>query len=397
MNGKVDKIKARINEIKREKEELRQKHDYIIEQVKKASDANAKDVQFLKNEVTGIQNRLERKDESMTGMRSFMNSLDKKLSVLESRHAAMKERMEEEMKIAERELGSELNEKAKAINLNMSAQLRESLSKSLRDVQAVKDALKKAEERNGEHDTDISRLIAERNNISKALSELEGRNDAIKNTISEKISAIEKAMMTEIANAKALEARLDKDVKDFEKFASGQKSRMAEFEASVLGKIDMFALNRENLKRDFASLSTDFKNLLAHIDSIKEKYAFVENRLKNAELGLENFKKSSDELFAELRSEQKGFREDIVAKLNEANEKIVGRLAQDESKSASEIAKQADEIKVFRAHMTQFINDFVNNYEKRFEKMKSDMDQALGTMEQHAKEQARQPRAVIFE
>jgi len=397
MNGKVDRIKARINEIKREKEELRQRHDYIIEQVKKASDANAKDIQFLKNELRSVQDRLERKDESMTGVRSFMTSLEKTLSVLESKQAATKEKTEEEMKIIEREICSDLAEKAKTINSSLSSQLKDSASKALKDVQAVKDMLGKVAEKNSEYATGISRLANDINAINKALSNLYGRNDAMKSGINEKISTIEKTMMSEIANVRALETRLDKDVKDFEKFASNQKARMEEFETGVLGKIDMFAVKKENLKRDFAALTADFKNFGSNINSIKEKYSFLDNRLKNVELGLENLKKMNEEMFTGMMSEQKNFREDVVAKLNEANEKIVNRLSQHETSVSSDLSRQSEDIKVFRAHVTQFINDFVTNYEKRFEKMKNDIDQALAFMEQRAKEQAKQPRAMIFE
>jgi len=112
---------------------------------------------------------------------------------------------------------------------------------------------------------------------------------------------------------------------------------------------------------------------------------------------LENLKKMNEEMFTGMMSEQKNFREDVVAKLNEANEKIVNRLSQHETKVSSDLSRQSEDIKVFRAHVTQFINDFVTNYEKRFEKMKNNIDQALAFMEQRAKEQAKQPRAMIFE
>ena len=87
------------------------------------------------------------------------------------------------------------------------------------------------------------------------------------------------------------------------------------------------------------------------------------------------------------------FKENLVGKLNEASEKILNRLSQNEIKTSSEIAKQSEEIKLFRAHVTHFINDLVSNYEKRFEMMKSEIDQALRILEERSKEQ----RAMIFE
>jgi predicted nuclease with TOPRIM domain len=172
---------------------------------------------------------------------------------------------------------------------------------------------------------------------------------------------------------------------------------MKEFETSVAGKIDMFAVKKENLKRDFEALMNDFKNVAGRIESLREKNSYFDNRLKNTEVGLENLKKWSDERVTKLMDDQKVFNESVVAKLNDASDKIVVRLSQSEEKTTTELVKEADEIKIFRAHMTQFINDFVTNYEKRFEKMKANMDQAIAMLEHDTKEQAKQPRAMIFE
>lgn len=172
---------------------------------------------------------------------------------------------------------------------------------------------------------------------------------------------------------------------------------MKEFEASVAGKIDMFAVKKENLKHDFEALMNDFKNVAGRIESLREKNSYFDNRLKGSEVGIENLKKWSDEKITKLVDDQKAFNEGVVAKLNDASNKIISRLSHNEEKTATELVKEADEIKVFRAHTTQFINDFVTNYEKRFEKMKNDMDQAIAMLEQNTKEQAKQPRAMIFE
>jgi hypothetical protein len=115
--------------------------------------------------------------------------------------------------------------------------------------------------------------------------------------------------------------------------------------------------------------------------------------LQNTELDLENFKKVTEDILTKVKEEQVVFKENVVAKLNEASDKILNRLSQNEIKTSSELAKQSEEIKLFRAHVTQFVNDLVSNYEKRFVMMKSEIDQALKLMEEKAKEQ----RAMIFE
>lgn len=397
MSEKLDKIKDRINEIKREKEELRGRYDYLVGQVKKESDKNSKDIEFLKNELASILEKAESKEEKLSSIRSFMISLQKSIAGLESRQAAMRVKLDEDVKLTGRELNSQLTERAKAINATLAAQTKDMIDKSLKDAQAIKDSAKKTMEKNAEYEKEIARLTNNINSINKSLYELAGKNEALKNQISDKIGEIEKAMNSELMKVRELEARLNKDVKDFEKFANEQKTRMKEFEATVAGKIDMFAVKKENLKRDFEALMNNFKNVAGRIESLKEKDSFFDNRLKNAELGLENLKKLTDEKILRLGDEQKAFNEGVIARLNEASDKIVAKLSHNEDKTTSELVKQADDIKVFRAHMTQFINDFVNNYEKRFEKMKNDIDQTLIMIEQRAKEQAKQPRAMIVE
>jgi len=397
MNEKLDKIKERINEIKREKEELHEKHEYLVEQLKKTTDKNTSDIEFLKNELASMTGKSETKDEKLSSIRSFMISLEKSIASLESRQAAMRMKLEEDVKLETRELNSQLTERAKAISATLMAQSKDMIDKNQKDSKLVMENARKVMERNSEYDKRIASLANNINSLNKSLYELAGKNEALKNVINEKIGSIEKEMNGELIKVRDLENRLNKDVKDFEKFSSNQKTRMKEFETSVAGKLDMFAVKKENIKRDFDNLSVDLKNFAGRIDSLKEKNSYFDNRLKNAEVGIDNLKKWTDERITKMTDDQKAFNESVVAKLNDASDKIIARLSHTEDKFTSELIKQSDEIKVFRAHTTQFINDFVTNYEKRFDKMKSDIDTALAAIEQNAREQANQPRAMIFE
>jgi chromosome segregation ATPase len=397
MNEKLDKIKDRINEIKREKEELRERYDYLVGQLKKETDKNAKDIEFLKNELAAFTGKSESKEDKLTSIRSFMISLEKAIASLESRQAAMRERLEEDVKLAGREINSQLSERAKSINATLAVQTKDMIDKSLKDAQLIKENARKIMEKNAEYDKEIAGLSAAVNSVNKSIFELAGKNEAIKSQMNEKIGIVEKEMDKELLKVRELEARLNKDVKDFEKFAGEQKTRMKEFEASVAGKLDMFAVKKENIKRDFEVLASNFKAVSGRIESIKDKDSSFDNRLKNLELGMENLRKAAEEKISKASDGQKVFNEGVVERLNEASDKIIARLSHNEDKTMSDIVKQADEIKVFRAHMTQFINDFVNNYEKRFEKMKNDIDQALVVIERRTSEQARQPRAMIVE
>ncbi len=227
----------------------------------------------------------------------------------------------------------------------------------------------------------------------EGVSDVRSLMNSIKDELNEKVNVLDKEITSELSKFKGLEERLGKDVEDFEKFASKQKSRIDEFESKVSDKIDMFAIEKENLRRDFTSISSDFKNIGSHLDSLKEKDSNLSQHLQNLSLEMENFKKATEEILEKLKGEQKIFQENVVAKLNEASNKILNRLSQSEAKTSSELVKKSEDIKLFRAHTTQFINDLVVNYEKRFEMMKSEIDEILKLVE----ERVRAQRAMIFE
>ncbi|UCC91447.1 MAG: hypothetical protein JSV39_04010, partial [Candidatus Aenigmatarchaeota archaeon] len=220
-----------------------------------------------------------------------------------------------------------------------------------------------------------------------------GMQDVLKEEVSEKVNLFEREINSELSKVREIEDRLGKDVEDFEKFSGEQKARMEKFESNVSNKIDMFAVEKENIKRDFTSISNDFKNIGSRLDSLKEKDSDLNQRLQNVELGLENFKNTTEEILSKTKEEQMVFKENLVAKLNEANEKVLNRLSQNEIRTSSELSKQSEDIKLFRAHVTQFVNELVSNYDKRFEVMKNEIEQALRILEDRSKEQ----RAMIFE
>ena len=69
------------------------------------------------------------------------------------------------------------------------------------------------------------------------------------------------------------------------------------------------------------------------------------------------------------------------------------KLAENESKVNDLISQQKQELSSFKEHMTQFINEFVENYEKRFNVLKESIDELVDKIESKTKQQ----RAMIFE
>jgi chromosome segregation ATPase len=393
MNGKMERVKSRIDEIKKEKEELKEKYDYLVEQMKKTIDNHSQDIGFLKNEVKGTADKEGKDEGKISDLRSLMNSLGKSLSNIESKYSILKEKMNEDMKLMEKEINSKLSERIKAMNSSFNAQLKDGTRKNVEDIRSIRGDMNKVMEENEEYGDKFSGVSDEINSIKKSISELSGMQDVLKEEVSEKVNLFEREINSELSKVREIEDRLGKDVEDFEKFSGEQKARMEKFESNVSNKIDMFAVEKENIKRDFTSISNDFKNIGSRLDSLKEKDSDLNQRLQNVELGLDNFKNTTEEILSKTKEEQIVFKENLVAKLNEANEKILNRLSQNEIRTSSELSKQSEDIKLFRAHVTQFVNELVSNYDKRFEVMKSEIDQALRILEERSKEQ----RAMIFE
>lgn len=389
MNGKMERVKKRIDEIKKEREELKEKYDYLVEQMKKTIDKHSQDIEFLKNEVKRTADREEKDEGGISNIRSVINSLEKKIATVGGKQAVMREKLKEEVDLMGGKLDSEISEKIKIIQNKLVDDLKIEIDKSLEGLQIVEKDVRKMENKHDKLEEKISNL----NLLGKSISKLEGGHDALKIELNERVNLLEREISSELAKAKMLGERLSKDIENFEKFASEEKSEIDKFESKVLNKIDIFAMEKENLKRGFTSISNDFKNLGTRLDALNEKDSDLNQRLQNLELDAENFKKVTEEILGKLKEDHAIFKENFVAKLNETNEKILNRVSQNELGTSSDLAKQAEEIKLFRAHVTQFINDLVSNYEKRFEMMKSEIDQALRILEERSKEQ----RAMIFE
>ncbi len=483
MNGKMERVKSRIDEIKKEREELKEKYDYLVEQMKKAIDKHSQDIGFLKNEVKSMANKEAKDEEKISNLRSFANSLEKsinsvdgKLSVMkeklkeevdlasgkldseisekmkliqnklvddlkieidksleglqvlekdvkklqdkgekhgerisnlrssinslgkslaniEGRYSILKEKMNEDMKLMGEGIDSKLSERLKAMESSLRAMLKDGMRKNADDIRSLRADMKNVIERDEEYGDKFSGVSEDLNSVKKSISELSGMQDVLKEEVNEKVNLFEREISSELSKVRGMEERLGKDVEGFEKFAGEQKARMEKFESNVSNKIDMFAVEKENVKRDFTSISNDFKNIGSRMDSLKEKDSDLNQRLQNVELGLDNFKNTTEEVLSKTKEEQIVFKENLVAKLNEANEKILNRLSQNEIRTSSELSKQSEDIKLFRAHVTQFVNELVSNYDKRFEVMKSEINNALRILEERSKEQ----RAMIFE
>lgn len=518
MNPKMERIKRSIDDIKKERDELREKYSYLVGEMKKSLDKNSQDIAFLMNEVKGLtgkesteegkvvdlrdevsksldgvrklnestkkmqlkEDRLEEKiggirssvsllekslnkldgkqsvlkenlsqevatarkslnseitsgmktvesrlvtdikkeidkslqgvqeagknileigewrkafEEKFSNLRSSVDSMNKSLAKAEGRYALLKEKMEEDMKSMGRGISTSVSERLDSMDSSLRAQVREALKKDSEKMISIAQEVKSLSKKNLEYDKEISGMREEMNDMSKAFSEISGSTSAMKQDVSNKVDLLEKEMMAEISKVKGLEETLDKDIENFHKFSENQRSKMDKFESRISDKIDAFAMDKENLKKEFAGVLNDFKNINHRLDTLRDRGSELGQQLQKLQLDAGNSRKMSEEAMSKLSEDNSMFKENVISRLNETSEKIINRLSQGEIRTSSDIAKHSEEIKMFRAHVTNFINELVANYEKRFEMMKSQLDQSLRLMEEKSREQ----KAMIFE
>jgi chromosome segregation ATPase len=341
----------------------------------------------------GRAGREGRDEKEISELKKMIDSVKKSADKIESKQFLMREKLGEEVKLAGKKLDTEISERMKTIRIELVDDLKKEIDKSLDELKSLEKEVKKIHDREDRHTESISGLRSSLNSLGKSISQISGKQDLLKDKLAEEMKLLEKNTSSQLSKVTALENKLGEEIKDFESFAGDQKSRTEKLESKILGKIEKFSSEMSNLRNEFSSLLNDFKNINNRIDSLKDRDDDMGQRLQTLELDLDNFKKTTDDIVNGLEEKERTFQEDVIARLNEANEKIITRLSQNELKTTSELAKESEEIKTFRAHVTQFINDLVDNYEKRFNVMKSDIDQALRIMEERSKEQ----RALIFE
>lgn len=393
MSEKTDRIKKKIDKIKEEREDLKEKYNYLVEEMKKNLDANSQEISSLKSGLKKSVDAQDRLEEEFRDMSSDLDSANKSISKVENRQTALKEKLSDDLKLAEKTISSSLSGKVKSLGDQLRSEVRDKLKTESRALRETRKDVKDVLDRDKEHRESFSEMGEELENLKNMISDLSGMHNLTKAELKERVNLLEKEINSEISKVKSLEESLKKDVEDFEKFSIEQKAKSEKFESKISDKVDVFGMEKENLKRDFSSLSNDFKNLGNKLDSLKDKDAEMDQRIQNISIDLENFKKLVEETLDKLKEDHAVFKENVVAKLNEANDKIFNRLSQNEMRTSSEISRQAEEIKMFRSHVTNFINDLVDNYEKRFENMKAEIDRSLHLLDERSKEQ----RAMIFE
>ncbi|MCK5023896.1 MAG: hypothetical protein KAS04_06990 [Candidatus Aenigmarchaeota archaeon] len=382
-----DKIKEEMGLLKNELNSditngMKTVQSRLVNDIKSEIDRSVQGVIDLDKNFNKLSERQDSFSDKLSHLGMSINSLAKSLGKSEGKYAVLKEKLSEEMKIISNDINSRVSGRVDA----MESSLRKEVSESLK---SMKDVLKK----NSEYQKSISELKEKMGNVDNVIYKMKAENSVLRKDFENRSKLIEKDILSELSKVKSFESVLSKDIENFQKFSNEHKNRMGKFESKVSNRIDMFGMENENMKRDFSELSTDFKNIENRLSGLKEKDLDLSQHIQRNELDLENSKKTVDEIISKMEEGNTIFKENLVAKLNETNEKITTRISKNEIKTSSEMAKQSEEIKLFRAHVTQFINDLVANYEKRFEMMKSEIDQSLRLIEERGREQ----RAMIFE
>lgn len=391
IKGKVEAEETALDsEIRKRLDDIRGE---LLGNLKDDIGKSAEEVKNLGKEVKKLSLKGDKQDDRIAGMRSLINGLDKGLKEIQGRHSLMKEKLAEDVQVMAEEIKAESKERIKSAAASIEEKLGGSVKKNLEEAEKADRMVKDLSAKMREGLAETEKLKKRLEPLEGRLSEIDKEFSSLKSDTASKIKLLEKDVNTEMSKARGMEERLEKEIDDFGKAAQARGAEAERFKSEVSDKLDMFSVEKKNIEKDFAKLYSEFKDTASRIDSLKEKDSDFSQRIQNLELETDNTKKTVDETINDLTEDQRMFKENLVAKLNEASEKITNRLSKSEIKTESEIREQAEEIKAFRSHVTQFINDFISNYEKRFGMMKDELDKTLKLLSEREKEQ----RAMIFE
>jgi predicted nucleic acid-binding Zn-ribbon protein len=124
---------------------------------------------------------------------------------------------------------------------------------------------------------------------------------------------------------------------------------------------------------------------------INETILTLDTRVKNIENNVNNFKteiteinkrfdslgKEIDSLKSRQPEDQRYFEMMFSAKLKEANENIIRHLKETQDRVNTALFEHNEDMKHFKNHITNFINESMVNYERRFELLQRNIEEKL--------------------
>ncbi len=413
--NKFGKLEKRIKELKEEKEGWKSKYGYLLEGLKKNVENNSEKIDKLMDLMKELMKKEGKNDKMFSELKMSVKALNKSLTNLKNRQPVFREgilsrveSVEKRMDSTDRKLSvieDEIREKIKDFGKAFDKQkddLDELEKKLVIEMSQISMERENLFKDFNKIISDFKEMEAELEKLREKDSELDGRirdMENVKDSFYERLETFKKDLMKMIEKVKGEVERKEREKK--KEF----KEMMDEFlivKSQVDEKIKILSSHAkkfDKLKEDLElevreDISKEIEEGLLKIEGKIEKSM---NDLEQARIDVvksgEVLKGEVDEKIEALDKKHRYFEEAVIEKLKDANDNILEHLRESEERTNKSLVENVEEMKKFREHITNFINDLIDNYEKRFEVLKNGMDELSKNVQSYRKGVS----ALVFE
>jgi len=412
---KFGKLEKKIKELKEEKKEWKSRYAYLLEGLEKNVDSNSKRIGELTDLMKELAKKEEKNDKIFSELKMSVKALNKSMTNLKNRQPLFKERILSRVESVEKRMDS-TDKKLSIIEDEIKEDLKnfgKAFDKQKDDIHGLEKKLViemsqiRMERENLFKDfnkiiSDFKEMEAELEKLRDKDGELDGRirdMENVKESFYERLEAFKKDLMKMIENVKGEVERKEKEKKrEFKEMmdefliVKSQTDEKIKILSSHAKKFDKLKEDLELEVRE--DISKEIEEGLLKIEGKIEKSM---NDLEQARIDVmksgEVLKEEVDKKIEALDKKHRYFEEAVIEKLKDANDNILEHLRGSEERTNKSLVENAEEMRKFREHITNFINDLVDNYEKRFEVLKNGMDELSKNVQSYRKGVS----ALVFE
>jgi len=412
---KFDRLGKRIKDLKEEKEEWKNKYKYLLEELRKMAERNANKITELKTLTKGLVKKGEKDDLLFSELNDSVKLLNKSLTDLKGKQSLFKERVQNRVNSMEKKV--DLGErKYEEIDKDVEERIGEFQKNFNEQERSMDDLEKKLVIEMGQIRMEKGNLFKEFNKIVSDFKDLEGSLDKLRDRDSDLDHRIQNMENESKKFFEKLESfrsdftdMLDKLKKEFERRERDKKKEfegmMKEFlivKSQADEKLKILSAHAESLDKLKKEMEVDIskdasKEISQGLHNIQEKIKDSVQDLEQAKL---EFMKTTDDLRKEVNEKitsmdgkHRYFEEAVITKLKEANDNILNHLRDNEERLNKTLVENIEDIKNFKDHIRGFVNDLVDNYERRFEVMKDGLDEVSRNVQAYKKGVS----ALVFE
>jgi len=412
---RFEKLGKRIKELREEKEEWKSKYKYLLEELRKLVESNSNKITELKVLTKNLSKKDEKDDQIFSDLKESVKGLNKSLTGLKNKQSLFKERVFSRVDAVEKRVDSE-DRKFEGIEEDVEERIGEFERNFGERKKSIDDLEKKLVIEMGQIRMERENLFKDFNKIVSDLKGLEGSLEKLRDKDSDldrRVQSMEGESRNFYEKLESFKGdflkMLDKLRKDFERKEKGKKKEfegmMKEFlivKSQADEKLNILSSRAESMDKLKNNMEIEIregvsKEIAEGLQTIEEKIKTSVQDLEQAKLEFmkttDELRKEVDEKIGSLDGKHRYFEEAVITKLKEANDNILDHLRENEERLNKALVENIGDIKNFKEHIRDFVNELVDNYERRFEVLKDGLDEVSRNVQTYKKGVS----ALVFE